>query len=214
MVNRPRYPDDRAGENEVDGEDASDTPLSDILDKAADASTDGDGRVSVKEVLVALGDRSYGSLFVVLGVASGTPIAIVPGASSLLGFVTFLVAAQMVYGARHVWLPQVILNLSVSEPSLRGVRDRIAPAVRRIDALIFQRFDWAANEAMRRIAGVLVGLLGLLMIPLDFVPFAVAAPAWAAVVLGLAIASRDGLIMLIGVAAFTGSLWLSYAALF
>ncbi len=204
----------RAAQDNVNEEDASDTPLSDILAKAADASTDGDGRVSVQEVLVALGDRSYGSLFVVLGVASGTPIAIVPGASSLLGVVIFLVATQMTYGARHVWLPRIIRNLSVSEPSLRAVRDRIAPAVRRIDALIFERFNWAANAAMRRLAGALVGFLGLLMVPLDFVPFAVAAPAWASVVLGLAIAARDGLIMLVGVAAFAGSLWLAYAALF
>ena len=173
-------------------------PLESIVDDAISRSEDGE--VSLKMLLNAWGDRSYGPLFIMLGFIAGTPLAVVPGAAAVVGVVISVLALQMTLGLKHPWLPAVALRQSVSEESLREMRKKLEKPLRLIDHLITERWTWAAGEAMRRAAAIFVTILGLLMIPFDAVPFAVAAPAWTVVLFGVAITVRDGLVMSLALA--------------
>jgi hypothetical protein len=75
-----------------------------VLDEAIELSDH--GKTSLKDLLEAWGDRSYGPLFILLGFVSGTPLAIVPGAAGALAVVIAIVAAQMTCGRRHPWTPR------------------------------------------------------------------------------------------------------------
>ncbi|HAE25867.1 MAG TPA: hypothetical protein DCG58_01800, partial [Hyphomonas adhaerens] len=66
---------------------------------------------------------------------------------------------------------------------------------------ITERLTWATDKIATYGAALAVSLLSLLMIPLELVPFAVAAPGTAIVLFGLALVARDGALMLAGFAA-------------
>ncbi len=172
-----------------------DAPLESIIDDAIERSEN--GRVSMRALLIAWGDRSYGPLFILLGFVAGTPLAVVPGAAAVVGVVITVLALQMALGLKHPWLPGIVLKQSVSEEKLREVRKKMDKPLRFVDHLITERWTWAAGEAMRRAAAIFVAVLGIVMVPFDAVPFAVAAPAWTVVLFGVAITARDGLVMIL-----------------
>ena len=178
---------DRAGEG--------DAPLEEIVDDAIAQSEN--GKVTLRGLLDAWGDRSYGPLFIMLGFIAGTPLAVVPGAAAVVGAVIALLALQMAFGLNHPWLPGIALKQSVSEKNLRAMRRKLEKPLRFLDRLITERWSWAAGEAMRRAAAAMVAALGLVMIPFDAVPFLVAAPAWTVALFGVAIIARDGLVMVL-----------------
>jgi len=175
-----------------------DAPLESIVDDAIAQSEN--GRVSLRALLRAWDDRSYGPLFIVLGFVGGTPLAVIPGAAAVVGVVIAILALQMALGLNHPWLPDIALKQSISEEKLRDVRRKMDKPLRFLDHLITERWTWAAGEAMRRAAAIFVTALGILMIPFDAVPFAVAAPAWTIVLFGVAITARDGLVMSLALA--------------
>jgi hypothetical protein len=172
-----------------------DAPLEEIVDEAIAQSED--GKVTLRALLDAWGDRSYGPLFIMLGFIAGTPLAVIPGAAAVVGAVIALLAMQMTFGLTHPWLPKIALKQSVPEKNLRAVRRKLQKPLQFIDHLITERWSWASGEAMRRAAAIFVVLLGLVMIPFDAVPFLVAAPAWTVVLFGVAITARDGLVMVL-----------------
>lgn len=188
-----------------------DAPLESIIDEALENSED--GSVTLGALLKAWDDRSYGPLFIILGFIAGTPLAVVPGAAAVVGLVISGLAIQMVLGRRHPWLPKYVLTRSIAEDDLRNMRKKAEPALIFIDRLITERLAWIVNEPMRRAAAIFVTVLGLLMIPFDAVPFAVAGPAWAVVLFGVAITARDGVVMLLALAACLGVAALAVKAL-
>lgn len=179
--------------------DESREPLEAVVEEAIETSDNGE--VSLKSILRAWDDRSYGPLFILLGAFAGTPLAVVPGAAAVVGIFISILALQMMVGAAHPWLPDFALKQSVKESSLKNMRDKLSPVLSFIDHLITERLQWAAGEVMRRAAAAIVFVLGIVMIPFDAVPFAVAAPAWTVALFGVAITARDGLIMLAALAA-------------
>lgn len=181
-------------------------PLEAVVD---DAIAESDGHcVTVRSILEAWDDRSYGPLFILLGFFGGTPLAVIPGAAALVGVAIFLLAVQMAFGKAHPWLPDFLLNRSTSEKKLKKVRKDMASLLAFIDRLITQRWAWAVGGGMRRFSAVIVSVLGLAMIPFDAVPFIVAAPAWTVVLFGVALTARDGLVMVLALAATSAVIYL------
>ena len=186
-------------------------PLEAIIDEAIEAA-DGDS-ISLRGLLAAWGDRSYGPLFVILGFIAGTPLAIVPGAAALVAVVIILLALQMVVGFRYPWMPEFLMAKTIAVEKVRHAQQQSLPYMKAIDRFITQRMTWAVNAVMRRIAAFLVLIISILMIPLDAVPFIVAAPAWTVVLFGLALTARDGLLLLVAVAASGGVGYLAWSVL-
>lgn len=189
---------------DIDG----DAPLESVVDEAIARSNH--EKVSLRAVMSAWGDRSYGPAFILLGFFAGTPLAVIPGAAAVVGLVIAALAVQMAFGKIHPWLPDIALRQSVSEKRLRQARRKSEPVLALIDNLITERFPWAASDIVRRIAAIIVALLGLAMTPFDAVPVAVAAPAWTVVLFGVAITARDGLVMMLAIAACVGVGYLAF----
>lgn len=179
-----------------------DRPLESIVDEAIEQSEG--GKVTLRALLNAWGDRSYGPLFILLGFFAGTPLAVIPGAAAIVGVLITLLAVQMAFGLAHPWLPGWALDRSVKQQSLVEARRKVEKPLAVIDRLITERLTWASGEVMRRIAAIIVAILGLVMVPFDAVPVAVALPAWAVVIFGVAITARDGLAMLLAMCAAAG----------
>jgi hypothetical protein len=190
-------------------DEALDHPMEEVIDEAIELADH--GKVSLHELLHAWGDRVYGPLFIILGLVVLTPIAAVPGVAAVIGLVVASFALQMAAGRHHPWAPRFALGLSVKEASLKTARAKLAPTLAALDALIKERLDWASGRAERRVAAAVVAVLGLAMVPFDFIPFADAPPAVGIVLYGVAITARDGLVMLIA-AATTAAIVVFFAA--
>lgn len=171
-------------------------PLEDAFDHAI-AASDGE-KVTVRALLDEFDDRSFGPIFTILGLLCVIPpIGAIPLLPSVIGFVMLLFSVQMVVGRNHVWLPGFVESFSISESKVRKASDVSRPALEFVDAQIAERLRWATAGPARYAAAVLVTLLALLLIPLELVPFAVAAPGIAITAVGVALTARDGLLMLI-----------------
>lgn len=187
-------------------------PIEAAVDDAIDVADH--GRVTLKGLLEAWGDRSYGPLFIIIGLFTATPLSAIPPTAAVTGVVIALLAVQMLFGKHHPWLPRAVRERSISVKKLRAARQRFAPMLAFLDRFIKERMNFATGPMMRRIAAAIVLVLSLLFVPFELVPFFGVFPASAVVLFGVAITARDGLAMLVGLAGFIGVLAVGVALIF
>ncbi|WP_448658188.1 exopolysaccharide biosynthesis protein [Sphingomonas sp. CJ99] len=174
-----------------------DNPIEDLLDEAVDSAED--GKVTIGSLLDSFGNRSFGplvSLFALIAIIP--PVGGIPGVPTTMGVLIVLIAAQMLFGAKHPWVPKFLKELGVDQEKVEKTRDKAGKWAKRIDKLIGPRLSSLAGEAGQRIAAGCMVLTAAFMPPLELLPFAAALPAGAVLLFGLGIMARDGLLILFG----------------
>lgn len=185
--------------------------LEGVLDDLGDAGDD--GKVSVRDVISAFEDGSAGAIITVLGLIAAMPVVGgVPGMSILVGVLTLLVLAQVLFRSkRGIWLPGFIADREMEEESLDKGVEGARPYVRWLDRFIRPRLTPLTEGRIARwalIAGA--ALMALALIPMEVVPWGATAPALALIAFGLALIARDGALALFGyvmVAVTLGATW-------
>lgn len=169
-------------------------PLEEVFERAID-DTDGD-KVSVGDMLDLFGHRSFGPIFLVLGIiAVIPPIGAIPGLPAAIGLIVILFSAQMLMGMDHVWLPEKLKNASISKDKIEKAHDKFSGVLGEIDRFVTDRMEILTGGAARYVAAVIVTLMALAMIPMELLPFAAAAPGSAIALIGLGLMARDGAVM-------------------
>jgi Uncharacterized ABC-type transport system, permease components len=171
-------------------------------------------RISVGDVVAAIGDRGYGPLLFVPAAIELSPIGAVPGVPTLLALIIVLIAAQIAAGRRSIWLPDALNSRSVSSGSLRKSADRMRPVARWLDRWFHGRLERLLAAPFVRAGAAVAILLCLTVPPLELVPWASSAPMAAIAMFGLAMLARDGLLMavamvLVGLTGWFGLEWLA-----
>lgn len=165
--------------------------LSDVLQWLAHEP--GRERVSVRDLIDALGDRALGALMFLFAVPNVLPVP--PGTSAVLGVPLLFLAAQLMFG-RRPWLPQVVSRRSMAHADFALLVRRIAPWLRRGERLLRPRLSWLARPPMEYLLGAVCLLLAIVLtLP---IPLGNVLPALAISLLSLAILERDGLWVLYG----------------
>ena len=171
--------------------------LSKMLDRA-EAS-----EVSVGWLVEQLGRRSFGLTFLVMAV-----VALLPGASTIVGVLVAWPAVQMVLGRDAAMLPTLIACRMVRVDKLARAIGFAAPRLAWIERLIRPRWP-PPFEMAKRLTGIVMLLLGLTMIlP---VPFGNVLPALAIMLLALTYLEEDGIAFLIAMIAALASLAITAA---
>jgi hypothetical protein len=171
--------------------------LSRLLDQAREP------RVPLAWLIEQLGRRSFGLTFLVMGM-----VALLPGASTLVGVLLAWPAVQLLLGHDVTALPRVIARRQVGVDRLTRVIALLKPRLEALERLIRPRWPELFGVA-RRITGLVMLLLGLTMIsPL---PFSHVVPALAIMLLAVAYLEEDGLALLVALAGALGSLALTVA---
>jgi hypothetical protein len=178
-------------------------PLSQVLRNLAEGP--GADRVSIGDLLAALGDRAVAALLFVFAVPNIVPTP--PGASTVLGAPLLFLAAQLMFG-RRPWLPAIVRRQSMSRDDYRKLAARITPWLERAERLLRPRGSFLALPPMEYLVGLVCLLLAIVLvlpIPLGNIP-----PAIAISLMALGILERDGLWVLAGLmAAATSSVVVS-----
>lgn len=160
-------------------------PLSVVLFELAHA-TDRE-RISVGDLLAALGDRALGALMFVFAVPNVMPVP--PGVSTILGAPLIFLAAQLMLG-RSPWLPKVITQRSLLRTDFAALMRRVLPWLTKAERFLRPRLTVLATPPMEYLIGLVCLLLALvLVLP---IPLGNALPALAISALALGVLERDG----------------------
>jgi len=158
-------------------------------------------RVSVDDVVHAIGRRSFGPLLLVAGLITLAPIiGDIPGMPTLMAALVLLVSVQLLAGRNTFWLPGWMLKRSISRSKFdKGIRFLKKPA-RWVDGLLRVRLPWLTGYIGIRVTAVVCLLIALAMPPMEFIPFSANGAGLALALLGLGLVARDGVVLLLGFA--------------
>jgi hypothetical protein len=159
---------------------------------------DGADTVGIGMIRDRLGGRSFGPLLLFPALVPLTPVSTVPGVPGLVGITTIVVAGQMLIGARGVWIPRVLLRRTVRRRTVERAIAWMRPVARMVDRVVRPRLTVLTRPPSTYAVALCCVLLGILMLPLALVPFTSGIPAFPVVLFGLALATRDGLLVVAG----------------
>ncbi len=200
---------------------AEDEPreLADVVDELKEKSQE-DGEMSAQDALDEFAGRLFGPLLVVPGLVTLSPLGVIPMVPTIMGVWVVLVAGQKLAGRKYPWLPGVIADRSVDADKFRESMEKFRPWADWIDKFTKPRLTWLVTGPGKYVLAALCILLALTLPPLEFLPWACAAPGGAILLIGLAITAHDGLLALIAVGLsllalfLVSQAWSAFAAYF
>jgi hypothetical protein len=152
--------------------------------------------VTARLLLEAFGERSFGLLLSLINLPN--VVFAPPALAGIAAVPTAALGFQMLLGRDRPWLPAALLDRPVAADPLTRLLRRAGPWLDRLDALGRPRLAGAAGPlAIRVFGGFALAAALIVLVP---VPGTNVLPALALVVMNVALARRDGLLFVAGVA--------------
>lgn len=165
---------------------AEEERTSDVLARFR-ANLPGD-RVSLGDLIQALGDRSLGTILLALSLPTVAPVPL--GVSCLFDLPILLYSAQLAFGTRGARLPDWILNRSIGRRMAERTIDAAMPRLTGIERMLKPRHPRLAHLDRNRWFGLLLLILTLTcIVPLPLTGWL---PGFALVLISLGLIERDG----------------------
>ena len=175
------------------------TGLRPLLDKIGKAGDGGDA-LSVDDLLRVLGPGSFGPLMLLPALFVISPFSALVGFDSVMGVLIALIAAQMLFGRDHVWLPERLLRVEVGQEALRRIVRFLNPVAGWTDRIVRPRMQGLARGLFSRFVAALCVLIGATMPPLEAIPFSNTVGAGVVSLISLGITVHDGLVIALALA--------------
>jgi hypothetical protein len=146
-------------------------------------------RLSLGDLLDALGDHGFGLMILVLALFNAIPTPHIPGYSLVFAPGFIVLGVQLAMGRRTPQIPERVRRWSVSRAGFTRFLDRVLPWIERIERWLMPRPSWLTDVGGGRLIGVAVILLSMVLaLP---VPFGNVPVAWALIVLALGLMEED-----------------------
>jgi len=169
------------------------TDLDDVIDGIEDAVEDGSAKV--RDIVQQFGGRSFGPLLAVAMIFAITPLGAIPTVPTMIGVLTISISGQILFGRQTPWLPDFLLDRTISADKVRGARRFHDKWLKRLDRIVTTRFTVMTGPTGQKLCAGIIIILAAMMMPLEAVPFAVILPASVILIFALGLAARDGLIV-------------------
>ena len=154
-------------------------------------------RITFREILVELRHRAVGFALLIFALPCCLPMP--PGIPTVCGIALVIIAANLIAGRQRLWLPRAITDKSVSRADLKRMVDRWLPYLERLERVCKPRYPIVTEPFAKVLIGIVIFALGFVMIlPIPFLGNM--PPGFAASVIAIGMAERDGLVVLIGAA--------------
>lgn len=173
--------------------------LGELLDRV-DEEAESDGHLSIDELLPVLGSRSFGALMLLPALLVVSPLSAFVGLDSVMGVVIAAVAAQLLFGRKHVWLPKFATRARVSRERVGEAVRSARPVARVLDRVSRPRLKRLAHAPLSRAVALVCFAIGATMPPLEVVPFSNTGGGAAVALLSLGLVVQDGVVVLVGLA--------------
>lgn len=178
-----------------DSVENSNGPLARLIDELKYRTESGQ-EVSIGLVQEIAGARAAGPILLLPALIVMSPLSVIPGLPSIVGFNTILVAGQVALGRDRLWLPQWLTKRCIRAKHGQTLLRFLAPVGETVDKLIKPRAEATAGPLFRRVGALVCVLVGAIMPILELIPFT---STWAAsiiVIYALAITVKDGFLAL------------------
>lgn len=150
-------------------------------------------RISIGDLLNALGDRALGALLFIFAFPNVLPVP--PGTSAVLGAPLVFLAAQLAFNLKP-WLPAIIAKRSMPRDDFQTLIGRMKPWLERAEKMLRPRASGLTLPPMEYVLGFICLLLALVLaLP---IPLGNMLPALAISMLALGVLERDGYWVLAG----------------
>jgi hypothetical protein len=170
-----------------------------------------EARISVREIVSALGDRAYALLVVVLGLPNCLPMP--PPIPLICGLLLLFVAAQIAVGWPSPWLPRSLLDRTISHNDLTRAAGRAVPWLQWLERGAKPRLSAFGHALAFRLLGCVLLFFAAALI--FAAPIIGQIPLGLAVCLvGLGLVERDGYVVIGGLVVGTLGTSLSLGFLF
>ena len=120
-----------------------------------------------------------------------------PGLPTVVGVALLIVSIQMVMGREELWLPRFLSQRALPRKMLEDGFRKILPQLEMAERLARPRLLFLTGRAATVGVGLVVLFMAIVLI-LPLPPGGNFPPALACAVLGLGLAERDGIIVMIG----------------
>jgi len=175
--------------------------LREVIDQLIE-KTDGT-KVTLQELIDAVGSRSYGPLLLLPAMLVVFPTGAIPGMPLFVAIIIILIAGQMVVSRSRPWLPRKLLSYEFPRQRMVDHLEKAKRWVKPIDAVTSRRWTALTSGPVVIVVAMICIGLAVLMIPLGVIPVAVAMPGAAVAFFACGLTARDGLVIAIGLV-FTG----------
>ena len=186
----------------------SPTPKAHSVSRELEGWLQSDGEKTLGSLVELFEEKSFAILFVLL---LGVPALPLPtgGATHVFEIIAVLLAAQLIAGRDHIWLPQRWRGLELAGERRRRFIGGLMRLIRRLERLSRPRLTFLFDHRLSNIVfGVLViaGSAGAFLAP----PFTGldTLPALGVVLLSLGVLLEDFLIVVVGIAVGAGGVFL------
>lgn len=153
-------------------------------------------RISLDDLLHGVGHRAFGLLLLLLALPNSIPLPSPPGLSTIFGLPMAIFAAQLMLGQKEPWLPAFLRKKTLPRDEILKFLDRAQPYLTKVERRLKPRASSFVGPTAERVAGLIIlGLAIVLSMPIIFGNFL---PAFAVLLMALAILARDGAMMVAG----------------
>jgi hypothetical protein len=158
--------------------------------------TQGEGDISIKDIMHLLGERAFGLAILVFSLPNSLPIPSPPGFSTITGFPILIIAMQMALGRESPWLPKKVNGYSFSREKFSMFLTKSLPYIKKVERCMHPRLSFMHSKLAERIIGLIFLVLGaVLVLPIPLGNFL---PGLAMSLIALGLIERDGLLMMGG----------------
>ncbi len=163
-------------------------------------------RISIADLLSALGDQGFGLLLLALALPNAVPGPLIPGFSVPFALGIAALGLQLALGLHTPRLPRRLQRLSMDPARFHRLVDRTEPLLLRLERWLRPRPSPLTDGPGERIVGIaLVALSAVLALP---VPFGNMPVALSVMLIALGQLEGDGVALLLGlVAGLAAALW-------
>lgn len=180
--------------------------LESLLDKLQTAAREAGETLSAGELIEAVGRRSFGPVLLISGLLGMTPVSAIPTAPTILAIINILIAGQLLVGRDSIWLPRWLSKLSVDSGKVEKAVEVARKPARFVDKLVRPRLRVFTGGVADRFVAAACVIVAMATPPLELLPFMTFFPAFSITIFGLALISRDGLLVLIALTISGGAL--------
>ncbi|WP_454277142.1 exopolysaccharide biosynthesis protein [Roseovarius sp. MBR-154] len=185
-------------------EEISDQPVRKVVDRLERCARM--DRVALRDLVESFGPASFASAMMVPALLVVSPLSGIPFFSSLCGITIAFIAAQMLFKRSHLFLPDVVTRRTVPGDRLRGGLRRMRRVADFLDRHTHKgRLGRFVGHGGRILPQSLCMVSGALMPLLEIVPFSSSILGAAVLSFSLALLTRDGVFVLVGLSILTAA---------
>lgn len=175
--------------------------LTEVLDEL-ESSIQGDS-IGVDDVIEQMGRSSFTSLMLVFSLISTSPASAVPGVTTMVAGIVFILVAQMILGRQFIWLPGFITCRHMASAKLCKGIAWLRPPVRFVERLLKARLTVLFQRPWRWLPLCLILGLTLVMPFLEFIPMSGSVASGVIAILAAGLLTRDGVLVLVALGLLT-----------